>query len=118
MTVIDTSFSVSGLRAYRVYAVRRGIYSDPATTSRTYTQSALEPVGMDVVPMEESFFVQWDAPQSRFVDHYEVYLDTHADQGSLNRNNASLVYSGNNTFYMHRASTNEFHQFWVEIAES
>jgi hypothetical protein len=118
MTVIDTSFSVSGLRAYRVYAVRRGIYSDPATTSRTYTQSALEPIGMDVVPMEESFFVQWDAPQSRFVDHYEVYLDTHADQGSLNRNNASLVYSGNNTFYMHRASTNEFHQFWVEIAES
>lgn len=118
MTVIDTSFSVSGLRAYRVYAVRRGIYSDPATTSRTYTQSALEPVNMDVVPMEESFFVQWDSPQSRFVDHYEVYLDTHDDQGSLNRNNASLVYSGNNTFYMHRASTNEFHQFWVEIAES
>ena len=118
MTVIDTSFSVSGLRAYRVYAVRRGIYSDPATTSRTYTQAALEPVAMDVVPMEEAFFVQWDAPASRFVDHYEVYLDTHADQGSLNRNNASLIYSGNNTFYMHRASTNEFHQFWVEIVES
>lgn len=118
MTVVDTAFSVSGLRAYRVYAVRRGIYSDPATTSRTYTQAALEPVNMNVVPMEESFFVQWDAPASRFVDHYEVYLDTHADQGSLNRNNANLVYSGNNTFYMHPTSTNEFHQFWVEIAES
>ena len=118
MTVVDTAFSVSGTRAYRVYAVRHGIYSDPATTSRSYTQSALEPVNMNVVAMEEAFFIQWDAPASRFVDHYEVWVDTNATQSSLSRSNATLAYSGNNTFYMHNASNNEFHQFWVEITES
>ena len=118
MTIVDTTFSVSGLRAYRVYAIKNGVYSDPATTSRTYTQPALEPVNMSVVPMEEAFFVQWSAPDSRFVDHYEVWVDTHATQSSLSRSNATLVYSGNNTFYMHAASTNEYHQFWVEISES
>mgnify|MGYP003333351279 CR=1 FL=1 len=118
MTVVDSVFTLKGTRNYRVYAVRKGMYSDAATASRAFTSPSLEPVNLSVVPMEEAFFVQWDAPNSRFVDHYEVYIHSAPEQGALDRGAASLAYSGTNTFYMYQATNNEFHQFWVDVIES
>lgn len=118
MTVVDAVFDAGGTRNYRVYAIRKGIYSDPATASRAFTSPTLEPANLNVVTMEEAFFVQWDAPNSRFVDHYEVWVHSAPDQGALNRGVATLAYSGTNTFYMYQAANNEFHQFWVEVIES
>lgn len=118
MTVVDAVFAVKGTRNYRVYAIRKGIYSDPATASRAFTSPTLEPSNLNVVTMEEAFFVQWDAPNSRFVDHYEVWVHSAPTQGELNRDLATMTYSGTNTFYMYQAANNEFHQFWVEVIES
>lgn len=115
MTVVDSVFTVGGTRNYRVYAVRAGVYSSPASASRTFTVPSLDVLNMRVNVMEEAFTVEWDAPASRFVDHYEVYHHAHASSGSLNRNNASLAYSGNNTMYIHSTSDEFYHQFWVEV---
>lgn len=115
MTVIDTAFSVGGTRNYRIYAVQSGVYSAPRTTSRSFTVPSLDVVNMVVIPMEEAFAVEWDAPVSRFVDHYEVYHHSHSSQSSLSRSSASLVYSGQNTIFMKSVDDDNYHQFWVEV---
>lgn len=115
MTVVDSVFTTGGTRNYRIYSVRAGVYSAPRTTSRTFTVSSLDVLNMRVNPMEEAFTIEWDAPASRFVDHYEVYHHAHATQGSLSRSSASIVYSGNNTMYIHPSSDDLYHQFWVEV---
>lgn len=115
MTVVDSVFNVGGTRNYRVYAVRAGVYSSARTTSRSFTVPSLEPVNLLVVPMEEAFAIEWDAPVSRFVDHYEVYHHSHENQGSLSRSSASLIYSGSNTMFLKAVDDDDYHQFWVEV---
>ncbi len=115
MTVVDSVFNVGGTRNYRVYAVRAGVYSSPRTTSRSFTVPSLEPVNLLVVPMEEAFAIEWDAPASRFIDHYEVYHHSHENQGSLSRSSASLIYSGSNTMFLKAVDDDDYHQFWVEV---
>lgn len=115
MTVVDSVFDVGGTRNYRVYAVRAGVYSAARTTSRSFSVPSLEPINMLVIPMEEAFAIEWDAPVSRFVDHYEVYHHSHENQGSLSRSSASLVYSGSNTMFMKAVDDDDYHQFWVEV---
>lgn len=118
MTVVDTAFTTGGTRNYRVYALRAGVYSSPRATSRSFTVPSLEPVNLVVIPMEEAFALEWDAPASRFVDHYEVYHHSHETQSSLSRSSATLVYSGQNTMFMKAVDDDNYHQFWVEIVES
>ena len=121
MTAIDAVFSVSGDQAYRVYAIKNGIYSDPAEGSVAYTASGIDVVNMSVVNLNTAYYIQYDMPASRFVDHIEIYMDAEASSGSLSRTGATLVYSGNNTNYMYQiaaADMNKFHQFWVEVIES
>ena len=48
MTVIDASFSVSGTIAYRVYAVKSGVYSSPGTASKAFTAPNLDVLNMSV----------------------------------------------------------------------
>ena len=116
MTVVDTAFTSSGTRNYRIYSVRAGKYSTAATASRAFTVASLEPTNMRVTPMEEAFVVEWDAPASRFVDHYEVYHHSHATQSSLSRSSATLAYSGKNTVFVKPVDDDNYHQFWVEVA--
>ena len=121
MTVIDAEFSVSGTMSYRVYAVKNGIYSNPAQASQAFTAPTLDVVNMSVVNLNTAYYIQYDMPDSRFVDHIEIYMDSEASSGSLSRTGATLVYSGNNTSYMHQisgAALNNYHQFWVEVIES
>lgn len=121
MTAIDAVFSVSGDQAYRVYAIKNGIYSDPAEGSVVYTASGMDVVNMSVINLNTAYYIQYDMPASRFVDHIEIYMDAEASSGSLSRTGATLVYSGNNTNYMYQiasADMNKFHQFWVEVIES
>lgn len=121
MTAIDAVFSVSGDQAYRVYAIKNGIYSDPAEGSVAYTASGIDVVNMSVVNLNTAYYIQYDMPASRFVDHIEIYMDAEDSSGSLSRTGATLVYSGNNTNYMYQiaaADMNKFHQFWVEVIES
>lgn len=115
MTVVDAIFTIGGTRNYRVYAIRKGIYSTPAIASKAFTTPTLEPVNLNVVLFESAYFLQWDAPNSRFVDHYEVFVHSAPDQGGLNRDLATLAYSGTNTFFMYQAENRDFHQFWVEV---
>ena len=121
MTVIDAEFSVSGTMSYRVYAVKNGIYSNPAEASQAFTAPTLDVVNMSVVNLNTAYYIQYNMPDSRFVDHIEIYMDSEASSGSLSRTGATLVYSGNNTSYMHQisgAALNNYHQFWVEVIES
>jgi acetylglutamate kinase len=121
MTVIDASFSVSGTIAYRVYAVSNGIYSDPAEASQAFTTPTLDVVNLSVINLNSAYYIQYDMPNSRFVDHIEIYMDAETSSGSLSRTGASLIYSGNNTSYMYQisgAALNNYHQFWVEVIES
>ncbi len=120
MSVIDSTFSQTGTMAYRVYAVKNGVYSSAATISQAFTISSLEPTNLSVTPLNKVYFIQWDPPstKARFVSNYKIYKHAHATQGSLSRSSASLIYTGNNTSYMYTIADEDkakYHQFWVEI---
>ena len=120
MSVVDSTFTGSGAIGYRVYAVRKGVYSVPATTSRQFTVPTLDVTNLQVVPDINVFNVSYDIPTSRFVDHVEVYLDIDAVSSGTSRASASLVYSGSRENYIHNinsANKDDYHQFWVEIVE-
>ena len=116
MTIVDTTFNTSGTMAYRVYAVKEGVYSSPTLVSQAYTVGALSVINMSVIDLPSAYYVQYDLPLSRFIDHIEIYMDSATTQGALSRSNALLVYSGMNSSYMHSVGTSRnFHQFWVEV---
>jgi hypothetical protein len=99
--------------------MKTGNLSSAATASVSYTVSSAEPTSMNVVDLNNAFYVQWNPPSSneRFVTAYNVYKDENAVQASLSRSNATLIYSGLNTNYMYQingTNNNNFHQFWVE----
>ncbi len=121
MTVIDATFSVSDTMYYRVYAVKSGIYSTAGTANRAFSAAALDVANMSVVNLNTAYYIQYEMPDSRFVDHVEIYMDAEATASNLTRTGATLVYSGNNTSYMYKIGANDldkYHQFWVEVIES
>lgn len=121
MTSIDSAFSVSGAQAYRVYAIKNGVYSDPAEGSVTFTATSLDVTNLSIVNLNTAYYIQYEMPDSRFVDHIEIYMDAEVSQGSLSRTGAALIYSGNNPSYMYQIAAGDldkFHQFWVEVVES
>jgi len=119
MTVVDTTFLTGGTMSYRVYAVKNGIYSSAATVSKSYTVSALSVTAMTVVNLNTAYYIQYEKPVSRFIDHIEIYMDSQTTLAALNRSNASIVYSGQNASYMRNVNaSNNFHQFWVEVVTS
>lgn len=117
MSIIDNSFDVPGTQAYRVYAVKNGVYSAALTGTRSFSAGTVEVTTMSVVNLNKAYYVQWNPPSSnaRFVTAYNVYKHQHATQGSLAEGSASLVYSGLNTSFMYTVSGNsdDFHQFWI-----
>ena len=122
MTVVDASFSTTGVAiAYRVYAVKNGVYSSAATASRTYTTPSLDVSNLSVIPETNAFHIQYEFPDSRFVDHIEIYKDVETTLGALSRTGASLIYSGDATSYVYNIGTADlakYHQFWVEVVTS
>jgi len=121
MTVIDATFSVSDTMYYRVYAVKSGIYSTAGTANRAFSAAALDVANMSVVNLNTAYYIQYEMPDSRFVDHVEIYMDAETTASNLTRTGATLVYSGNNTSYMYKIGANDlnkYHQFWVEVIES
>lgn len=116
MTIVDTTFNTGGTMSYRVYAVKEGVYSSPTLTSQAYTVGALTVGNMSVINLNTAYYIQYEKPESRFIDHIEIYMDSQATQGALSRANASIVYSGQNASYMYNvAKSRNFHQFWVEV---
>jgi hypothetical protein len=118
MVVVDASFNISGTMAYRIYAVKNGVYSTPATTSVVFSAPAIDPSNMSVTALNNVFQIGWDPHESRFVDSYNVYKHAHDVEASLDRALAVLVYSGDRTTYMYdilQSEENMYHQFWVEI---
>jgi len=119
MTVVDTTFVTGGTMSYRVYAVKNGVFSSPGTVSKAYTVGALTVTNMTVVNLNTAYYVQYEKPTTRFIDHIEIWMDSTATSGALLRANAVLVYSGQNASYMRNVNTSSnFHQFWVEIVTS
>ena len=119
MTVVDTTFVTGGTMSYRVFAVREGIYSTAGTTSKAYTVAALSVTDMTVVNLNTAYYIQYEKPTSRFIDHVEIYMDSQTTSAALSRSNATIVYSGQNASYMRNVNTSSnFHQFWVEIVTS
>jgi len=116
MTIVDTTFNTSGTMSYRVYAVKEGIYSSPTLVSQAYTAGALSVINMSVIQLSSAYYVQYDLPLSRFIDHIEIYMDSQPTKAALSRSNAALVYSGMNSSYMENVGVSRnFHQFWVEV---
>jgi phosphoglycolate phosphatase-like HAD superfamily hydrolase len=118
MSVIDSSFDTDGTVAYRVYAVKNGVYSTAATTTKSFTIPSLDVSNMSVVSDITTFHVQYDLPDTRFMDHIEIYKDAETTLGALSRTGAALVYSGssdNFTYTIPTADLDKFHQFWVEV---
>ena len=119
MTVVDTTFVTGGTMSYRVYAVKSGVYSTAGTVSKAYTVSALSVTDMTVVNLNTAYYIQYEKPTSRFIDHVEIYMDSQTTSAALSRSNATIVYSGQNASYMRNVNTSSnFHQFWVEIVTS
>ncbi len=118
MSIIDNSFDASGTQAYRIYAVKNGIYSSPRTGSISFSAGTVEATNLNVVNLNKAFYIQWDAPSSkgRFVTAYNVYKHEASTSGGLSESSATLIYSGMNTNYMYSvsgASNGNFHKFWV-----
>lgn len=121
MTVVDSSFSVSGTISYKVFAVKSGVYSTAATASKAFSASALDVSNLTVVPELTSFEISYDLPNSRFLDHVEIYRHADAVQANLSIGSASLIYSGNRDAYTYNiasADMGKYHQFWVECVET
>ena len=119
MTVVDTTFVTGGTMSYRVFAVKNGVYSSPGTVSKAYTVGALSVTNMTVVNLNTAYYIQYEKPTTRFIDHIEIWMDSQTTSAALLRSNAVLVYSGQNASYMRNVNTSSnFHQFWVEIVTS
>ena len=117
MSVVDASFDDSGTVAYRVYAVKNGVYSSPATTTRSFSMPSLDVSNMSVVPDTNTYHIQYNLPSTRFLDHVEIYVDAEASNSNLARSGASLIYSGSNPSFVYNISSSDmekYHQFWVE----
>lgn len=117
MSFVDTTFADTGTINYRVYAVRYGIYSTAATTSVSFSQPSLDVTNFSAIADLNNFYLQYEKPDTRFLDHIEIYVDVDASSSNLARSSASLIYSGDNSSYMYTISAsdrNNFHQFWVE----
>ena len=118
MSVVDASFDDSGTIAYRVYAIKNGVYSTASTTTHSFSMPSLDVSNMSVVADTTNYYVQYDMPDTRFLDHVEIYMDAEASSGNLTRTGASLVYSGTSDSYMYNISSSDmekYHQFWVEV---
>jgi hypothetical protein len=119
MTIVDTTFNTGGTMSYRIYAVKEGIYSSPGTVSKTYTVGALSVSNMSVINLNTAYYIQYEKPVTRFIDHIEIYMDSQTTSAALSRSNASIIYSGDNASYMYNVATSRnFHQFWVEVITS
>ena len=117
MSVVDASFDDSGTIAYRIYAIKHGVYSSAATTTHSFSMPSLDVSNMSVVPDINSFKIQYELPNTRFLDHVEIYMDAEASNSNLARSGASLIYSGKNPSYCYSISSSDmekYHQFWVE----
>lgn len=117
MSVVDSSFDDSGTIAYRIYAIKHGVYSTAATTTHSFSMPSLDVSNMSVVPDINSFKIQYELPNTRFLDHVEIYMDAEASNSNLARSGASLIYSGKNPSYCYSISSSDmekYHQFWVE----
>ena len=118
MSVIDDSFTQSGKIHYRAYAVKNGIYSDPLTASVDYSTPTNDVANMYSVSLNTAHFVQWNQPSvnSRFINTYKLYGESHTNADSLDKSNSVLLYDGLNTSFMHAVSKdNNFTQFWVDV---
>ena len=118
MSVVDSSFDDSGTINYRVYAIKHGVYSTAATTSRAFSMPSLDVSSMSVLPDTNSYYIQYDLPETRFLDHVEIYKDAETTSNALARSGAALVYSGRNPSYKYNIGSSDmdkYHQFWVEV---
>ena len=118
MSVVDASFDDSGTVAYRVYAVKNGVYSSASTTTRTFSMPSFDVSSMSVIPDTNSYYIQYELPDTRFLDHVEIYKDVESTSNALSRSGAALVYSGRNASYKYNISNSDldnYHQFWVEV---
>ena len=118
MSVVDVSFDTGGTVAYRVYAIKNGVYSTAATTTKSFTIPSLDVTNMSVVSSITNYDIQYDLPETRFSDHIEIYKDAETTLVALSRTGAALIYSGssdNFTYNVPPSDKAKFHQFWVEV---
>ena len=101
MSIIDDTFILSGTQAYRVFAIKNGVFSSALTDSISFSAGTLNVANMAVVPTLNTFQIKWDPPSlgSRFVTAYNVTKHEHAVQASLSEASATQIYSGLNTSF-------------------
>lgn len=117
MTVLDDTIEVPGNIEYRAYAVRSGLYSEPATQTHVFELVQFDVSNMSVVPEVHSFQIEYDLPTERFLDSVEIYHHADASLGNLLRSSASKVYEGKRdsfTYDIDPSNMDDYHQFWVE----
>ena len=117
MSFVDTTFTDTGTINYRIYVVSYGVYSTAATTSASFSTPTLDVTNFSAIADLNNFYLQYEKPDTRFLDHIEIYVDTDASSANLARANATLIYSGDNSSYVYTVSASDrdnFHQFWVE----
>jgi hypothetical protein len=118
MSIIDDTFISSGTQAYRVFAVKNGVFSTALAGSINFSAGTLNVLNMVVVPTLNTFQIKWDPPSSkaRFVTAYNVTKHEHAVQASLSEASATQIYTGLNTSFTHQINgidNNNFHKFWI-----
>jgi hypothetical protein len=118
MSIIDDTFRNSGTQAYRVFAVKNGVFSTALAGSTSFSAGTLDVLDMKVNATLNSFLIKWNPPStnSRFVTAYVVKKHEHATQNSLSEGSATQIYSGLNTSFdypVNGIDNNNFHQFWI-----
>lgn len=120
MSVIDTSFEAVGTINYRVYAIKDGMRSIAATASHVFALAGLETTNLRVVADIHAYHIEYDLPDSRFLDHIEIKMDSDPVSTNVSYTAATLIYSGLRTAFTYdipQSALDNYHQFWVECVE-
>lgn len=118
MVIVDNTFDSSGTISYKVYTIRNGVYSDEATASVSFTAPTLNVSNLSAIPTPNTFVIQYDLPNSRFIDNVEIDVRSAETSGGVSLVTATQIYTGNRedyTYIIPSAKLNHYFVFDVTI---
>ncbi len=116
MVLVDSVYGINDPLYYRIYAVRRGVYSTALTGNTTPTGSVADVSSLSVSVDLNSFILEWRNPSDHRLNYIEIKVHAHVSSGSLSEGSASVCYQGldeNFTYVIPAADREKYHKFWV-----
>jgi hypothetical protein len=115
-TVVDVTFNRKTTIYYKVYAVRRGVYSAALSGNVALTNDASDASSLLTVTQWDTFILTYVLPTERKFASVTIKKDAQVLAGSLSEGAAVQVYSGIDNHYVYSipdADLTKWHQFWI-----